>query len=81
MISPQLLAILCCPATHQTVMLADAALIQRLNEKISRAELLNAAGKKIDAPLDGGLIRADQKVLYPIRQNLPVMLAEEAISL
>jgi uncharacterized protein YbaR (Trm112 family) len=32
-------------------------------------------------PLDGGLIRGDRKMLYPIREDIPVMLIEEGIPL
>jgi uncharacterized protein YbaR (Trm112 family) len=31
--------------------------------------------------IDGGLIRADGKLLYPIRRNIPVMLVDEGIPL
>jgi uncharacterized protein len=35
----------------------------------------------VTEPLDGGLVRADQKILYPIRENIPVMLIDEGIPL
>jgi uncharacterized protein len=31
--------------------------------------------------LDGGLVRSDRKILYPIREDIPVMLIEEGIPL
>jgi uncharacterized protein len=31
--------------------------------------------------LDGGLLRADKKILYPVREDIPVMLIEEGIPL
>jgi uncharacterized protein YbaR (Trm112 family) len=31
--------------------------------------------------LEAGLVRADGKVLYPIRDGIPVMLVEEGIAL
>jgi uncharacterized protein YbaR (Trm112 family) len=31
--------------------------------------------------LEGGLVRADGKVLYPMRGEIPVMLIDEAIPL
>ncbi len=76
-----LLAILCCPETKLEVSLADDALIDRLNEVAGRGALKNKAGKPVTELLDGGLIRADRKVLYPIRENIPVMLIEEGIPL
>ena len=62
MISPELLALLRCPATMQTLAPAPAELLQRLG-------------------LEGGLLRADGKVVYPIRNGIPVMLIDEAIPL
>ncbi len=76
-----LLAILCCPETKQAVTLADAALIQRLNESIKSRRLQNKGKQVVTEPIEGGLLRADAKILYPIRENIPVMLIEEGIPL
>ena len=80
-IDKDLLAILCCPDTKQDVRLADEALIAKLNEAVTHGQLKNKANKLITEPLDGGLIRADRKMLYPIREDIPVMLIEEGIPL
>jgi len=80
-IDKDLLAILCCPDTKQDVSLADAALIAKLNEAVSRGQLKNRANKPVTESLDGGLIRGDRKMLYPIREDIPVMLIEEGIPL
>ncbi|MET0516825.1 MAG: Trm112 family protein [Nitrospiraceae bacterium] len=76
-----LLAILCCPDTKQTVMLADDSLIQKLNAAIERGELKNKGKKNVTEKLDGGLIRTDNKILYPVREDIPVMLIDEGIPL
>ncbi|MEO8340587.1 MAG: Trm112 family protein [Nitrospirota bacterium] len=80
-IDKDLLTILCCPDTKQDVSLADEALIAKLNDAVSRGQLRNRANKPITEPLDGGLIRADRKILYPIREDIPVMLIEEGLPL
>jgi uncharacterized protein YbaR (Trm112 family) len=80
-IDKDLLAILCCPDTRQAVQLADDMLIGRLNEAVKQGRLKNKAQKPVTEPLDGGLIRADRKILYPIREDIPVMLIEEGIPL
>jgi uncharacterized protein YbaR (Trm112 family) len=80
-IDKDLLAILCCPDTKQDVNLADEALIAKLNEAMSRGQLKNKGNKPVTEPLDGGLIRSDRKMLYPIREDIPVMLIEEGIPL
>jgi uncharacterized protein len=80
-VDKDLLEILCCPETKQPVSLADGALIKQLNEAVARGALHNKGKKAVTEPLDGGLIRADQTVLYPIREDIPVMLIEEGIPL
>jgi len=78
-IDKDLLAILCCPETKQDVTMASEALIDTLNAKIRQGLLTNRAGQPVKEPLDGGLLRADKKILYPIREDIPVMLIEEGI--
>ncbi len=80
-IDKELLAILCCPETKQDVSLAAASVIADLNARVERGELKNKAGQAVQEKLDGGLIRADRKILYPIRESIPVMLIEEGIPL
>ncbi|MDF0645679.1 MAG: Trm112 family protein [Nitrospira sp.] len=77
----ELLSILCCPETKLDVSLADQVLIDRINEAVGRGTVKNKGKKPVTEPLDGGLVRADRKLLYPIREDIPVMLIEEAIPL
>ncbi|HEX8751003.1 MAG TPA: hypothetical protein VF732_07800 [Nitrospira sp.] len=80
-VDKDLLAILCCPETKLDVTLADDALITKLNDAIGRGQLKNKAQKPVAELLDGGLVRSDRKILYPIREDIPVMLIEEGIPL
>lgn len=81
MIDPDLLEILVCPETKQSLSEADGRLVALLNEAIERGEVQNRAGEALGAPVDGGLVREDRQVLYPIRDRIPVMLIDEAIPL
>ena len=81
MITHDLLAILCCPETKQDVSFADAGLIAKINQRIESGELKTRGGQKIAQVIEGGLIRADKQYLYVVRQDIPVMLADEAIPL
>ena len=79
MISPDLLAILCCPETKEELSLLPRNLVDRLNQRISRGEIKNKGGQSITEPVDGGLLRRDQQIVYAIRDQIPVMLIEEGI--
>ena len=81
MIDAELLKILCCPETHQELRVADSALVEKLNQQADAGTLKNRAGQPVKEKLDGGLVRADGKFLYPIRKDIPVMLVDEAIPL
>jgi len=81
MIDPELLKIMCCPETHQTIALAEPSLIDKLNQQIAAGQLKNRADQPIKEKIDGGLVRDDKKFLYPIRENIPIMLIDEAIPL
>ncbi|GKS56689.1 hypothetical protein YTPLAS18_02160 [Nitrospira sp.] len=76
-----LLAILCCPETKQEVTLAPDDLVAKLNGDIERGQLRNRARQPVNEKIDGGLLRADKKILYPVRDNIPVMLIDEGIPL
>jgi len=78
-LDPALLEILCCPETKQAVTLLDAASLHVLNRKIANGEVQNAGGNPVKEPLDGGLIRSDKKVTYPVREMIPIMLVEEGL--
>ena len=81
MIDQELLAILVCPENKESVSVADQTTIDAINAAIQKGELKNRGGEAIKNAIDGGLVRKDGKVLYPIRDEIPVMLVEESISL
>ena len=81
MIDAELLKILCCPESHQGLTAADPAIVARLNTEMASGGLKARGGQIVWNKLDGGLVREDGKFLYPVRQNIPVMLIDEAIPL
>lgn len=80
-INADLLAILCCPETKQKVTVAEETVIVTLNTLITRGGLKNRGNRPVTEPFEGGLIREDGTLLYPVRDNIPVMLIEEGIPL
>ena len=81
MIKKELLDILVCPETKEDVSLADPGLVEKINQTIAKGEVKNRGGEKVTEPIDGGLVRKDKRFLYPIRNEIPIMLVEEAIPL
>ena len=81
MIDPELLEILACPATHQSLSMADAELVTALNTAAEAGSLKNVGGAAVGGGLDGGLVREDGAIVYPIRDRIPVLLVDEGISL
>ena len=80
-ISKELLDILACPETKQPLTLAEPALLDTLNERARQGQLTNRGGAQVSEPIDGGLVREDGRYMYPIRDDIPIMLIDEAIGL
>ena len=78
-IAPDLLGILCCPETKQEVSLLAPEVVNRLNQRIANGELNTKGGQSVKEKIDGGLLRKDGTIVYPIRDQIPVMLIEEGI--
>jgi uncharacterized protein len=81
MVDPELLEILVCPETHLPVRLADEALLERINGEITEGRLRTRGGETVTEPLTEALVREDDALLYPVRDDIPVMLIDEAIPL
>lgn len=80
-VSQELLAILVCPETKQPVTLAPTELVDTLNVHIQNGSLKNRTGEVVSAVMEAALVREDQRYCYPIRDDIPVMLIDEAIPL
>lgn len=81
MIDKELLDILACPENKTPVKLADEAQIAEINRRIEKGDIKNRGGKAVDKKIDGGLVREDGAYLYPIEDDIPIMLIDEAIPL
>ena len=81
MIDKDLLKILACPETRQPLAEASVAELDALNRRIEEGGVKNVGGEPVSERLEAGLVREDRKILYPIRDSIPVLLIEEGIAL
>ncbi len=77
----ELAQIVRCPEDGSVLSLADPALVTHLNLAIRAGRIRNRRGQPVEAPLDGGLVREAGDLLYPIVDEIPVLLQDEAIPL
>lgn len=75
----RLLDILCDPVSKTPVRPLRRDELDALNRAIGAGAVDTVAGEKVAAPLAAGLITSDRKVVYPIDDDIPVMLAEAGI--
>ncbi len=80
-LDPEFVAMLRCPESRQPVAEASADLLLSLNARIRDSSLLDRNGKPVRRELDGGLLREDGTLLYPVWDDLPDMLVQDAIPL
>ncbi len=81
MVDQSLLEILVCPETRQALRTADAELLERLNASIREGSVKTRGGEPVTEALGEGLVREDGLVLYPVRDDIPIMLIDESIPL
>ena len=78
-VDPELVEILVCPETKLNVDLAPAETVEKINLAIKENIVLNVDGQSVNDPLQDGLLREDDKIIYPVRDSIPVMLVGEGI--
>lgn len=77
----RLIQILRCPETMQPVFQASSSELTEINLRIAAGEISNRTGKIQTQPLVAGLLRRDRCLLFPIIDDIPVILLEEALVL
>lgn len=79
-IDKDLLAILICPESRQPLAEAGADVLARVNEKIRGGGFQNRGGQVVAEELSAGLVRSDGKIVYPIRDGIPMLLVDEGLA-
>ena len=81
MVDQKLLEILVCPESKQSLQIADKELLDRLNASIADGSVTNRRGDAVSDALTEALVREDGKLLFPVRDGIPIMLLDESIPL
>src|ERR1700722_6894607 len=76
----RLLDILCCPATKVPVRPRAKGELDSLNRSIAGGDVQTVDHAAVSNALQSGLITTDGKLIYRIEDDIPVMLANEAIA-
>ena len=79
MIDKELLGILVCPETGEPLEEAGREIIDRLNELVEIGTLVDRSGERVSEKIEEGLICRGGKYLYPVRENIPILLIESSI--
>ena len=77
----RLLDIICCPGTRLPLVLLDPERLARLNAAIAAGCVKNHAEHDVADSLSEALVTDGGQLVYPIRDGIPILLAEECIDL
>jgi len=75
----KLLEILCCPVTKTPVQRLDKQRLKKLNQAIADGAVQYVDGAAVEEPLEEALITEDNRVIYPVEHDIPVMLEDKGI--
>ena len=78
---PNLLNIICCPVTREKLSIATPKQLALINAQIANNTLTKLDGSIAENPQSKALINATKTLLYPIEEDIPILLENEAIEL
>jgi uncharacterized protein len=75
----KLLDIVCCPATHMPLKPMPEATLARFNALIEAGRLRHRDDSPVTETLSAALITDDERLAYPIRDDIPLLLEDQGI--
>lgn len=78
-VDAKLLEILCDPVTKTPLVQVSSEQLGILNDAVTAGQLVHVGGDAVTAPLAEALVTADGKVVYPVVDGIPILLAEKGI--
>ena len=67
--------------SHKGLNLARPKLLEKINIAINTGKLTNRNGNILSKSIKEALVTDDEKIIYPMRDGIPVLLEEESIEL
>jgi uncharacterized protein YbaR (Trm112 family) len=78
-VKEDLLEILCCPKSMESLKVIDAAVIAKINEQIAAGGVTFENGEALKEPLEEGLVTASHDRIYSVKDSIPIMLVDESL--
>lgn len=74
-----LLDILCCPVSHEPLRPLGKQRLESLNRRIATGDVLHVDGTTVERPIKAALITRDDRVIYAVEDDIPVLLPDLGI--
>ena len=78
-IDGKLLEILCCPVSKTPLTRLSGDKLRKLNDAIGAGDVQYVGGETVTEPLREALITEDGRVIYPVVDDIPLLLEEKGI--
>jgi uncharacterized protein YbaR (Trm112 family) len=80
-VSDDFLKLVLCPVEQSPLSRADSDLLDRLNQAIGDQRIQDRVGQPVTEPVAFGLVNASRQLLYPVVDDIPNLIVDDAIPL